>query len=406
MQLKSFLISTFLLALTMPLNVLGKGRVSFYYPAPSKAQPPSCGSESQYLVEYYVALNRQQLDQNKSYYCGKCVQIIYKNKYLVGKIVDRCPGCGNQGLDISPAMFTHFEDEDTGIFYTDWKIVSCDLYGKKGVCPDSSCNISGSSSAPKPKTTTQAPPPKPKSTTQAPPPKPTTQAPPPKPTTQAPQPKPNVATQAPQPKPAPVQAPSSKTVKQFVPQSTTSTTTTQQSNTTTQQNNTTTNQQNTTTSVDGTTSTAATENATSQAANPDTTATAGTNSTPVLNDTRGNSNTEVNEVLNDDKDGNGNYIIPITGVVMVSCAAGAGLIYLTKSKKYETFPDALKGLKRSFTNGSSIRRNITRSYSKRKDVLPTTNKNETTNTEGHVINVNNEPSSEMDISESRVTFNL
>ncbi|OUM57307.1 hypothetical protein PIROE2DRAFT_27580, partial [Piromyces sp. E2] len=58
----------------------------------------------------------------KSFYCGKCAKIVYKNKYLVGRIVDRCPGCGNHGLDISPNMFTHFENIDEGIFYADWSI--------------------------------------------------------------------------------------------------------------------------------------------------------------------------------------------------------------------------------------------------------------------------------------------
>ncbi|ORX34893.1 hypothetical protein BCR36DRAFT_340406 [Piromyces finnis] len=391
MQLKNVLKSTLAIALTMPLNVLGKGRVSMYSPAPSHSDPPSCGSDSQYIVDYYVALNSNQLDKNKSYYCGKCVKIVYNNKYLVGRITDRCPGCGNQGLDISPAMFTHFEKESAGIMYADWSIVSCDLYGKKGVCPDSSCNISGSSSSTKPKsTTTQAPKPKP-TTTQAPKPKSTTtQASKPKPTTtQASKP----ITQT-QPKPVTTQT-------QPKPVTTANTTT---SSSTTQQNTTTTTTQQNATSVDGTVTT--TEGITNPGTTTTTEAATGveaTVGTPVLENTAGDVKIELKEpVDNEGKNkGSGNIIMPLTGVIMVSGAAGAGLLYLKKNKKYQNFPDTLKGLKRSLTNGASIRRNITRTFTKRRnDILPTTNTTSPANAATGEVKP-----TEMDICESRITVN-
>jgi len=355
MQFKNLFGISLLLACTVPLGVLGgSGRISYYEDGPSSSQPPSCGKESIYMSEYYIALNYQQLDSDKKNLCGRCAKIVYKNKYLVGRIVDRCRGCGYGGLDISPSMFTHFESKSTGVFYTNWSYVSCDLYGKKGVCPDSACNISGSSgsgsgsgSSSKPKTTTT---PKPKPTTTSA--KPTTNA---KPATNA--------------KPVnPVNSTSSQN-----PITNTSTTVAGTNN--------------------GAIITPANNGITTSSAE------ANGNNNNVTTENKG----EVDQAVTDNNGNDKTYIYPITGVLMVSSAAGVGLLYLSKGKNNEKF--SLKNIKRSLTHGSSIRRNITRTFTrKRNEVLPTTNEAGNGNIENTTSIETNNPT-EMDISENRITIN-
>jgi len=375
MQFKNLLTSSLLLALLMPLSVLGgKGRISYYEPKPSKSQPPSCGSDSIYLGEYYVALNKEQLDSDKSSLCGKCVKIVYKNKYLVGRVVDRCSGCGYGGLDISPSMFRHFEELKTGIFNTNWEYVSCDHYGKKGTCSDSSCGISGSSSGSdsKPKSTTTT-------TTKA---APTTTS--VKPTT----------TNASPVSPSTSSPVSSTTVVPNASNTITSTTTNATNSTEVQS------------SADPSIIGAANNNSTI-------TQTPITNSTDANNNSNNNNNEPViiNDVENGDKEGkddSGSLVIPVTGVLMVSGAAGIGLLY-AKSKHNDVnslkkaFPEAFKSIKRSLTHGSSIRRNITRTFTKKRPEL-----RNNTNTVDSVSNgkaASTSQCAEMDISETRINVN-
>ncbi len=63
MQYKNLFISALLLALSLPLQVLGDhGRISYYEDAPTSSHPGACGKE--FLADYYVALNDEQLDGN------------------------------------------------------------------------------------------------------------------------------------------------------------------------------------------------------------------------------------------------------------------------------------------------------------------------------------------------------
>jgi len=357
MQLKSLLTSLFVLSL--PLSVLGgKGRVSYYEPQPSKSDPPACGEESKYFAEYYIALNRQQLDPDKKNLCGKCIKIVYKNKYLVGRLVDRCRGCGEGGLDISPSMFRHFEDLDTGIFYTNWEYVSCDHYGKKGTCSDSNCGMSGSSSSSK-------------STTSK------------------------------------VSSATTSTTTSVV--QTVTTTASGISATTVAPNTSNTNIINTATNSTNTTDSTEVQSA------ADSTVTNNNSTTIQSSNAKSTDNNKiVSNIIkeNNDDDNNGSLVIPVTGVLMVSGAAGIGLLYV-KSKRSdvkslkEAFPEAFKSIKRSLTNGASIRRNITRTYTKRRPHLHNTDKANTVDGDSNTKDTNTSSNqySEMDISETRITVN-
>lgn len=368
MQLKSLLTSGLLLALTsMPLSVLGgSGRVSYYGPQPSKSDPPSCGSkDSIYFAKYYIALNKEQLDSDKSNLCGKCIKIVYNNKYLVGRLVDRCSGCGYGGLDISPEMFTFFEEKKKGIFYTNWEYVSCDYYGQKGSCSGSSCGMSssGSGSSSSKKTTTKT-----SSTT----------------TTVK-----STTTSAPSSSVAPVSssvAPNATTTSVNPNASTTIASTSTNININANNGN----------------STVVPSSADANAANK-------TTQDPITN--KGNEPVVVNNV-DKEEDGEKNtssLVIPVTGVLMVSGAAGVGLLYAKRKRNdigslKQAFPEAFKSIKRSLTHGASIRRNITRNYTKKSSNLDNTNTvDSVNNTRGASTSQNQY--SEMDISETRITVN-
>ncbi|KAI9678120.1 MAG: hypothetical protein M1817_006064 [Caeruleum heppii] len=45
---------------------------------------------------------------NNNPYCGKSIMISYNGKQRAAKIVDTCPGCGAQGLDLSDSLYNFF----------------------------------------------------------------------------------------------------------------------------------------------------------------------------------------------------------------------------------------------------------------------------------------------------------
>lgn len=346
MQFKSLLTSALFFALSVSSVSAKKGRVSYYEDAPSSSNPGACGRE--YLADYYIALNTNQYEKGL---CGKCIKIVYNNKYLVGKLVDSCPGCGSGGIDISPSMFTHFEKKSTGIFYADWEYVSCDNYGKKGSCSGSDCGMSSSSKA---TTVTSS---KSSSTTTA-------------------------------------KASSSATAANAKPTATNANANANPNATTS-----------TSTNASATNSVAATSTSTSAANNEKAAETKNG-----ANNNNNNNETAVVTAVDENtkkEDESTSYVIPLTGVLIVSGASGVGLLYANRKREgiqdlKQKFPDAFKNIKRSLTSGSSIRRKVTRTFTNKKSDLPTTN--------AEVDNVNSNNNSttnpkEMDISETRIDVN-
>ncbi|KAJ3253720.1 hypothetical protein HK103_000378 [Boothiomyces macroporosus] len=72
---------------------------------------------------YFVAMNTGMYQPGM---CGLCVKISYNGRTTIGPVVDRCPGCPNQGLDLSPGMFTELAGSLTvGRFDADWEFITC-----------------------------------------------------------------------------------------------------------------------------------------------------------------------------------------------------------------------------------------------------------------------------------------
>ncbi|KAK3984176.1 RlpA-like double-psi beta-barrel-protein domain-containing protein-containing protein [Cladorrhinum sp. PSN332] len=86
----------------------------------------ACGktNNDQQLV---VALNRATFDPqtpngnpNRNPLCGRRIRINYQGKSVDVTVVDRCPGCGPNDLDLSPAAFQRLAGLDKGRITGTW----------------------------------------------------------------------------------------------------------------------------------------------------------------------------------------------------------------------------------------------------------------------------------------------
>jgi len=111
---------------------------------PSPKAIPACGGIAEgvdFETDYFIALNHVEYDAsrtnpanaNSATVCGKCIKVMLNNKWVVGKVVDRCPRWSTGGLDVSPTIFTYLTNEDDGISSSiEWEFTSCSNLGKKG----------------------------------------------------------------------------------------------------------------------------------------------------------------------------------------------------------------------------------------------------------------------------------
>lgn len=284
----------------------------------------------------YFKSTQSNTDPASASVCDKCIKVVYNNKYVYGRIVDSCPGCRDyRSIDVSPKLFSKLDSnyKDVGVIYVDWEFADCSKLGSSGEC-DGTCKASGSSDEEVKKTTAK------KTTTK----KATT-------TTR------KVTTTTVAKKPSSVVIPNvirpTSTVNPTLPimpianPMNNNTTTTAFNNTMTGFNNTTTGP--------------------NKMGKP--------NQVPVQSNTANtntNTNTNTNAEAKEEKEeestkGGNSYVLPITGALVISGAAGIGLLYAKRnSNNYDTlkakFPEAFTQLKRSLTRGSTnIRRGLTRS---------------------------------------------
>nr|CAH69601.1 riboflavin-aldehyde forming enzyme [Agaricus bisporus] len=92
-----------------------KGDATFYDPGLG-----ACGHTNQ-AHELVVALPSAKYGNGD--HCSKHVGIHYKGKYVKVKVVDKCPGCGSNDLDISPTAFSQLASQDLGRIKVDWEFI-------------------------------------------------------------------------------------------------------------------------------------------------------------------------------------------------------------------------------------------------------------------------------------------
>ncbi|KAI1373955.1 RlpA-like double-psi beta-barrel-protein domain-containing protein-containing protein [Hypoxylon crocopeplum] len=53
--------------------------------------------------------------------CGKTINIHYDGKTVSAKVVDKCPGCTSNGIDVSPKVFEELADPAEGRVSVTWE---------------------------------------------------------------------------------------------------------------------------------------------------------------------------------------------------------------------------------------------------------------------------------------------
>ncbi|KAF5353427.1 hypothetical protein D9756_007900 [Leucocoprinus leucothites] len=92
-----------------------KGDATYYDPGLGACGKTNGGGE---LV---VALSTAKYGNGS--HCGKYIGIHYKGKYVKAKIVDKCPGCAANDVDISPTTFSRLANQDLGRIQVDWEFL-------------------------------------------------------------------------------------------------------------------------------------------------------------------------------------------------------------------------------------------------------------------------------------------
>ncbi|KAI0686448.1 RlpA-like double-psi beta-barrel-protein domain-containing protein-containing protein [Cytidiella melzeri] len=68
--------------------------------------------------DWIVAVDAKRFDSGG--WCGKTIQLSYNGKSAKAQVVDRCEGCTDGGLDLTPGLFSYFASEDEGVIYGSW----------------------------------------------------------------------------------------------------------------------------------------------------------------------------------------------------------------------------------------------------------------------------------------------
>ncbi|KAJ3554780.1 hypothetical protein NM688_g2926 [Phlebia brevispora] len=69
--------------------------------------------------DFVVAINEDQWDNGA--HCGEFITISYDGRSTTAEIVDLCPGCPDDGLDLTEGLFTYLAgDLSIGVIYGTW----------------------------------------------------------------------------------------------------------------------------------------------------------------------------------------------------------------------------------------------------------------------------------------------
>lgn len=96
-----------------------KGKCSFFYP--EREDDVSCGGgRSQLGNLMVVAVNGKQMKKSM---CGKKMNVKYKGKSIVVKVVDTCGSCPFGKIDLSSQAFAKLAKKDVGIIKVEWRML-------------------------------------------------------------------------------------------------------------------------------------------------------------------------------------------------------------------------------------------------------------------------------------------
>ncbi|KAF4588722.1 hypothetical protein EYR40_010276 [Pleurotus pulmonarius] len=99
------------LALSTTANALA-GDATFFAPGLG-----ACGAFSQ-SIDLIVALSPAQFAGGAN--CFRHIGINYGGKFVDATVVDLCPGCAGDSIDLSPSAFQVLENPDVGRIQVNW----------------------------------------------------------------------------------------------------------------------------------------------------------------------------------------------------------------------------------------------------------------------------------------------
>ncbi|RMY96989.1 hypothetical protein D0864_04956 [Hortaea werneckii] len=98
------------------------GEATFYG---GNVQGGTCSFSTYELPEGLYGTALSDSNWNNAYNCGGCVRVNHGGKSVTAMIVDQCPGCGDNHLDLFPDAFKALEDPSVGVMDITWDYVSC-----------------------------------------------------------------------------------------------------------------------------------------------------------------------------------------------------------------------------------------------------------------------------------------
>jgi hypothetical protein len=72
--------------------------------------------------DFVVALNEAEF--NAADHCYQNITISSNGKSTEAQIVDMCPGCSHDGLDLTSGLFSYFAPTSVGVLYGEWSYAS------------------------------------------------------------------------------------------------------------------------------------------------------------------------------------------------------------------------------------------------------------------------------------------
>ncbi|KAK7460896.1 hypothetical protein VKT23_008824 [Stygiomarasmius scandens] len=94
----------------------GTGSATFYHPGTAQGACGMTNTDSDHVVAVSTQIFNNGL-------CNKNMNVSYQGKSVQVKVVDSCPGCGPNDIDLSPSAFSVLADQSVGRIQVDWKIV-------------------------------------------------------------------------------------------------------------------------------------------------------------------------------------------------------------------------------------------------------------------------------------------
>lgn len=104
-------------------NVIHNGDATYY-----SVGADNCGTSSS-DTDYVCAISQQLYNtvtdsESISEYCGHMINITYNDKNVQVKVVDSCPSCDKDSLDLSPSAFEALADLEIGVLAIEWQWIS------------------------------------------------------------------------------------------------------------------------------------------------------------------------------------------------------------------------------------------------------------------------------------------